>query len=1039
MTLSAVVQAVRSSAVTFAGQCQCHRNEHYSLLADQLIPTGMRWGSFQSADVWHHINNLWDSVLAALRSAKEPNETQLASAWELTTLASSEFYFGDLERRRAQLLQRRTLLQELVDIQHAVIAPIRILPVELLSEIFVFATLSDRDCQRWAGAEHVLSSVCIHWRDVALATPALWACINVRATSRPPPRWREGVRIRLKRSSGSPLNIAYDCVRSAPQNGVCQADFAYWDEGIWKLLCSHAHRWQKVLLGGLPIEAYKDRPRLSFPVLDELVFYPFGTVVMDFFADAPNLGSLSRAGWRPNSGPIPFPSAWKLSALSLYIKPLTGVPFYPKECIEALGSCSASLRMCLLHILHEGELPVGPETPTVTVFPRLERLRLIEKAVAVASYMAAPKLTHLTVEHPDVSQDSTFTAMAAFLAQSDNAATLKSVALLAVDVKSPALINGLAKAPFVDHLDLLAHSAMKMRPEAKVTDDLVQALTRTGSAESMAFLPRLKKLTMRFLNYDNFPTERLRDAMGRMLDSRMNTALAEGSDPKLETLEEVRTDCECKYLVGLSFGSSCLSSSATSHSRSSFSSDWGPEVAWNGYVRDPAADGNSDSAHSSPLAHTIAELVQQDYAPHPPISHLPIELLSEIFEFACLSEHNDHDHWLDGELALAAVSHNWRAVAIWTSRIWTHITVRAQSNPSPDWREGVRVRLERSSNMLLTITWTLHWHPHARDTEVNLGCWDAEIFALLCAQAHRWHGAELGFLPLLDSYGALPRPSFPHLHELIVYPFLPLAVEFFGDAPNLTTLPWVGYCWNDPITLVPGWRIASLHLSIQPPMSTEFEMLTCMRALQSLAATIIHCHLTISHWVSVQDSPWPAVTVFDQLRHLRLSEQAFLVGGYISAPGLVDLIVERPRPQDDVLTHVATFIDHSNGLPALQTFVIRYASIWHQALLDELSISPHITELDLIVYGGTAHAMATVLTKMMVWLLTRNGDATSAAFLPRLRRLGMFFLQPEELPNERLREEMRAMVRSRRQGGIFNGQHLAALESFETDCGGDWP
>ena len=102
------------------------------------------------------------------------------------------------------------------------------------------------------------------------------------------------------------------------------------------------------------------------------------------------------------------------------------------------------------------------------------------------------------------------------------------------------------------HLDLLAHSAMKMRPEAKVTDDLVQALTRTGSAESMAFLPRLKKLTIRSLNYDNFPTERLRDAMGRMLDSRLNTALVEGSDPKLETLKEVSTDCECRYLVGLS-------------------------------------------------------------------------------------------------------------------------------------------------------------------------------------------------------------------------------------------------------------------------------------------------------------------------------------------------------------------------------------------------------------------------------------------------------------------------------------------------------
>ena len=67
-------------------------------------------------DMWHHINNLWDSVLSALRSAKEPDETQLSSAWELTTLASSEFYFGDLERRRAQLLQRRTLLAELVDL-----------------------------------------------------------------------------------------------------------------------------------------------------------------------------------------------------------------------------------------------------------------------------------------------------------------------------------------------------------------------------------------------------------------------------------------------------------------------------------------------------------------------------------------------------------------------------------------------------------------------------------------------------------------------------------------------------------------------------------------------------------------------------------------------------------------------------------------------------------------------------------------------------------------------------------------------------------
>ncbi|KAL0068401.1 hypothetical protein AAF712_004479 [Marasmius tenuissimus] len=118
------------------------------------------------------------------------------------------------------LLSQREKLQSFVNSHRALISPIRRLPPEVLSEIFVHC-LQDKDrnpTRSVTEAPLLLTFVCRRWREIALSTARLWRGIHIyfpSVTKRHEQRFKEiaerrseGVKAWLSRSGSLPLSIS---------------------------------------------------------------------------------------------------------------------------------------------------------------------------------------------------------------------------------------------------------------------------------------------------------------------------------------------------------------------------------------------------------------------------------------------------------------------------------------------------------------------------------------------------------------------------------------------------------------------------------------------------------------------------------------------------------------------------------------------------------------------------------------------------------------------------------------------------------------
>ncbi|KAF8893133.1 hypothetical protein BD779DRAFT_1784073 [Infundibulicybe gibba] len=90
------------------------------------------------------------------------------------------------------------------------------IPLEILSEIFVHCLPADSASQN---TQQLLSSVCRLWRTLVLATPALWASLDIKCGTdvlRPP---LSIIRTHLERSRAHPLSFILDTSRNFLSNG----------------------------------------------------------------------------------------------------------------------------------------------------------------------------------------------------------------------------------------------------------------------------------------------------------------------------------------------------------------------------------------------------------------------------------------------------------------------------------------------------------------------------------------------------------------------------------------------------------------------------------------------------------------------------------------------------------------------------------------------------------------------------------------------------------------------------------------------------
>jgi hypothetical protein len=120
-------------------------------------------------------------------------------------LAELERQILDLERPPSVLRLERTAVQERVD---SYTYPVLTLPNEITSEIFIYFLPIYPVPPPLIGdlSPTLLTHICHQWREIALATPALWRAISLFGHYLP----RNRISSMLSRSGSCPLSIQMD-------------------------------------------------------------------------------------------------------------------------------------------------------------------------------------------------------------------------------------------------------------------------------------------------------------------------------------------------------------------------------------------------------------------------------------------------------------------------------------------------------------------------------------------------------------------------------------------------------------------------------------------------------------------------------------------------------------------------------------------------------------------------------------------------------------------------------------------------------------
>ncbi|KAJ7289078.1 hypothetical protein C8J57DRAFT_1706004 [Mycena rebaudengoi] len=345
-------------------------------------------------------------------------------------------------------LQRDVLLQ--LSTEHkAILAPIRRVIGDMLSEIFQWCTtellawdptpaLRNRDNN--TSPEWALSRVCSTWRAVALSTPRIWDKIVIppRQAHRPL-ELREAsllslLSLQLTRSAEVPLTIDFD-----PPIGLK----ATTQIRMLHLLFSTSHRWKdniRIRLTPSDVESFTGNSHV-FPVLKKLHLHlilcnDIGTI----FESAPLLEELELDGY-----PIPIPALpWpQLKKITVRAEPFSMVVnMLPSLLLAASNLVELSLHRC----------PQRPMEGPPVIFPCLRSLTISDCQLGsdqLLRALSAPALQRLDISHDR--SDGTSDQIISFLMASSSSLTH----LILDDVVSHTdlVSRVLPLTPDVTHLD----------------------------------------------------------------------------------------------------------------------------------------------------------------------------------------------------------------------------------------------------------------------------------------------------------------------------------------------------------------------------------------------------------------------------------------------------------------------------------------------------------------------------------------------------------------------------------------------------------
>ncbi|KAI5833754.1 hypothetical protein K523DRAFT_295326 [Schizophyllum commune Tattone D] len=418
-----------------------------------------------------------------------PSDEEAASIRE----AADELRVIDVQltAQIANLLAQQATVRKQIAVNDALLAPIRRVPLELLSEIFLLAVPDDWDAA-YAGQRKLgFVCVCHQWRDVALGTPRLWSKLrfgeyqNWETLSKDVGR----LETELARTAQAHLDVVFEQRSRRFEIGPAPS-WTYSD--VWQLLFAQSHRWRSAQFDLMPLTVYEGIANCSFPALTALTFSVRGPQDVATrsptyaFLHAPNVVRLSLEFRMPILA-FDLPGMWNIVDLTLAIN--CQVPVAPKAFVDALRACRSTLRTCHIAVSHE---LIDPPICEPAALLRLEDLYLFRNAIFLCNHIACPNLKKLRI-----SGSHQFGALYTLLDRSAGCKSLRSMTLNNLYGASAQVIAScLRHLPQLTELLLVGDDFEELLSHSFITVDLVRALHRTGGNHATEILPNLSHLAI---------------------------------------------------------------------------------------------------------------------------------------------------------------------------------------------------------------------------------------------------------------------------------------------------------------------------------------------------------------------------------------------------------------------------------------------------------------------------------------------------------------------------------------------------------------
>ena len=316
-----------------------------------------------------------------------PSEAQVIHETISTTRVHIAQLAGEMVRLQGfldELARKRDALESYTEIHISLLTPVRSLPVEILSEIFLRirdATTPDTTHGEWNirspklnKTPLLLGSVCSRWRTVTLSTPSLWASFSLTVGSDHVERSTALAEMWLARAGVGPLSIS-----------LCAHIYIHSMRPFMQTFLPYCERWYEIKLD-LPT-AFMDN---WYPAKNRLLslhklFIGTRCGPNDVFALAPRLRHLYLDSYYP-------PSEFQLPWSQLQF---CGGTRGCDSCLELLR-LTPNLEECVIWPYNSGEVSHTPAQ-----LSRVHRMRIHRDPTHFLNKLLLPELRELFLVDDD--------------------------------------------------------------------------------------------------------------------------------------------------------------------------------------------------------------------------------------------------------------------------------------------------------------------------------------------------------------------------------------------------------------------------------------------------------------------------------------------------------------------------------------------------------------------------------------------------------------------------------------------------------------